>query len=122
MEQLNIEGKRSGEGFVAHKAILVNALSRAIADRVVLMDITLGRRGLLGYLKALGGSNIVKVIPDASASGSQANGHKRLKVLCGANTSYLADLDWIGDKTPMTICDVRVSPITPSSPMSELVS
>jgi len=60
LEQLNIEGKRSGEGFVAHKAILVNALPRAIADRVVLMDITLGRRGLLRYLKALDGSNVVK--------------------------------------------------------------
>ncbi len=110
MEQLNIVGKRSGEGFVAHKAMLVNALLMAIASRVILMDITLERRGLLGYLKALGGSNIVKVIPDASASGSQANGHKRLKVICGSNTSYLADFDWIGDKTPMTICDVRISP------------
>jgi len=110
VEQLNIEGKRSGEGFVAHKAMLVNALSRALADRVVLMDITLGRKGLLGYLKALGGSNVVKVIPDGSASGSQANGHKRLKVICGANTSYLADGEWIGDKTPLTLCDVRVSP------------
>jgi len=38
------------------------------------------------------------------------NGHKRLKVVCGANTSYLDDLAWIGDKTPMTIADVRVSP------------
>ena len=63
MEQLNIEGKRSGEGFVAHKAMLVNALSRAIADRVVLMDLTIGRKGLLGYLKALGGGNVVKVAP-----------------------------------------------------------
>ncbi|MBA7595599.1 hypothetical protein ES703_02563 [subsurface metagenome] len=103
-------GKRSGEGFVAHKAMLVNALLRAIADRVIIMGITLGRSGFLGYLKALGGSNIVKVIPDASASGEQANGHKRLKVICGSNTSYLADLFWIGDKTPITICDVRVSP------------
>jgi len=110
VEQLNIEGKRSGEGFVAHKAMLVNALSRAIADRVILMDITLGRKGLLGYLKALGGSNIVKVIPsNGSASGSQATG-KRLKVICGANTSLLADNEWIGDKTPLTLCDVRVSP------------
>jgi len=82
VEQLNIEGKRSGEGFVAHKALLVNALSRALADRVLLMDLTIGRKGLLGYLKALGGSNVVKVIPSTdSASGSQANGHKRLKVL-----------------------------------------
>ncbi len=73
MEQLDIEGKRSGEGFVAHKAMLVSALIRALADRVVLMDITLGRKGLLRYLKALGGSNIVKVIPsNGSASGSQA--------------------------------------------------
>ncbi len=60
LEQLNIAGKRSGEGFIAHKALLVDALSRAVADRVVLSDITLGRKGLLGYLKALGGSNVVK--------------------------------------------------------------
>jgi len=123
LEQLNIEGKRSGEGFVAHKAILVNALSRAIADRVVLMDITLGLKGLLGYLKALGGSNIVKVIPsNGSASGSQATG-KRLKVICGANTSYLADSEWIGDNTPLTLCDVRVSPnnsVKPNIGASEL--
>ena len=104
-------GKRSGKGFVAHKAMVVNALSRALADRVELLDFTLGRKGLLGYLKALGGSNIVKVTPsNDSASGSQANGHKRLKVICGANASYLADSEWIGDKTPFTLCDVRVSP------------
>jgi len=111
LEQLNIVGKRSGEGFVAHKAVLVNALSRALAERVTLMDLTIGRKGLLGYLKALGGSNVVKVIPsNGSASGSQANGHKRLKVICGVNTSYLADSEWIGDKTPMSLCEVRVSP------------
>ena len=55
IEQLNIEGKRSGEGFVTHKATLVNALSRALADRVSLMDLIIGRKGLLGYLRALGG-------------------------------------------------------------------
>jgi len=110
LEQLNIEGKRSGEGFIAHKALLVNALSRAIADRVILNDVTLGRKGLLGYLKALGGSNVIKVTPsNGSASGSQAIG-KRLKVICGANTSYLADNEWIGEKTPLTLCQVRVSP------------
>jgi len=114
VEQLNIVGKRSGDGFVAHKAMLVSALSRALADRVMLMDFTLGRKGLLGYLKALGGSNIVKVTPAASASGSQANGHKRLKVTCGANTSYLEDLAWINTEgkriTPLSLCEVRVSP------------
>jgi len=110
IEQLNIEGKRSGEGFVAHKATLVNALSRALADRVMLLDLTIGRKGLLGYLKAVGGSNVVKLIPsNGSASGLRAT-DKRLKVICGANTSYLADSEWIGDNTPVTLCDVRVSP------------
>ena len=91
--------------------MLVSALSRALADRVVLMDLTIGRKGFLGYLKALGGSNIVKVTPsNGSASVSQTNGYKRLKVICGANTSYLADNEWIGEKTPLTLCDVRVSP------------
>jgi len=74
------------------------------------MDLTIGRKGLLGYLKALGGSNVVKLIPsNGSASGLRAT-DKRLKVICGANTSYLADSEWIGDNTPMTLCDVRVSP------------
>jgi DNA polymerase-3 subunit beta len=124
IEQLNIVGKRSGEGFVAHKAMLVSTLSRALSARVVLMDLNIGLKGLLGYLKALGGSNVVKMIPsNGSASGSQANGHKRLKVICGANTSYLADNEWIGDKTPLTLCEVRVSPVntvTPNVGASEL--
>ena len=117
MEQLNIEGKRSGEGFVAHKATLVNALSRALAERVMLLDFTIGRKGLLGYLKALGGSNIVKVTPaSGDASETQVTGHKRLKVICGANTSHLEDMAWVGDKTPLTLCDVRVSPRNIVSP------
>jgi len=103
--------------------MLVSALSRALSARVVLMDITIGLKGLLGYLKALGGSNVVKVIPsNGSASESQATA-KRLKVICGANTSYLADSDWIGEKTPLTLCDVRVSPsnsVKPNIGASEL--
>jgi hypothetical protein len=91
--------------------MLVNALSRALADRLMLMDFTIGRKGFLGYIKALAGSNIVKVVPaPVSASEVRTNGHKRLKVVCGANTSYLDDLAWIGDKTPLTLADVRVSP------------
>ena len=110
-------GKRSGDGFVAHKATLVNALSRALAERVMLLDYTIGRKGFLGYLKALAGSNVVKVIPaSGGASETQTNGHKRLKVTCGANTSYLADNEWVGEKTPLTLCDVRVSPNNTVSP------
>ena len=104
-------GKRSGNGLVAHKATLVNALSRALSERVMLLDFTIGRKGLLGYLKALAGSNIVKIVPASdSASETQAAGQKRLKVTCGANTSYLEDSAWVGDNTPMTLCDVRISP------------
>ena len=123
IEQLNIEGKRSGEGFVAHKAMLVNALSRALADRVVLMDLTIGRKGFVGYLKALGGSNIVKVVPSNGSASEVRTTDKRLKVICGANTSYLADSEWIGDKTPLTLCEVRVSPsnsVKPNLGASEL--
>jgi len=97
--------------------MLVIALMRAIADRVTLMGVTLGRKGFIGYLKALGGSNIVKVIPSiGSASGKQATG-KGLKVICGANTSNIADSHWIAEATdkgkggtPFTFCEVRVSP------------
>src|SRR4030042_3652118 len=91
--------------------MLVNALSRALAERLMLLDYTIGRKGFLGYLKALAGSNVIKVVPaSVDASGERGNGHKRLKVVCGANTSYLDDLAWVGDKTPMTLADVRVSP------------
>jgi DNA polymerase-3 subunit beta len=111
VEKLNIVGKRSGSnGFVAHKATLVNALSRALAERLMLLDFTIGRKGLLGYLKAIAGSNVVKVVP---ANGADSESHgigKRLKVICGSNTSYLEDMAWIGEKTPMTIAEVRVSP------------
>jgi len=111
VEQLNIVGKRSGEGFVAHKAKLVNALSRALADRLLLMDFTIGRKGLLGYIKALSGSNIVKIVPSTNGSASEAQAAaKRLKVVCGATTSYLEDTAWIGDKTPMTLAEIRICP------------
>ena len=104
-------GKRSGDsGFVAHKATLVNALSRVLADRVMVGDFTVGRKGFLGYVKALAGSNIIRVTPaNGDASVSQVNGNKRLKVTCGSNTSYLEDLAWVGEKTPLTLCEVRVS-------------
>jgi DNA polymerase-3 subunit beta len=103
-------GKRSGDsGFVAHKATLVNALSRVLADRVMVGDFTVGRKGFLSYVKALAGSNIIRVTPaNGDASVSQVSG-KRLKVTCGSNTSYLEDLAWVGEKTPLTLCEVRVS-------------
>jgi len=110
LEKLNIVGKRSGNGFVAHRATLVNALSRTLADRLMLLDFSIGRKGLLGYLKAIAGSNVVKVVP---ADGADSESHgigKRLKVICGSNTSYLEDMAWIGENTPMTIAEVRVSP------------
>jgi len=110
LEQLNIGGKRSGDGFVAHKATLVNALNRVLADRVTVCGYTVGRKGFTGYVKALAGSNTVKVVPASDADSETHSNGKRLKVVCGSTTSYLEDMAWIGDNTPMTLCDVRVSP------------
>jgi hypothetical protein len=103
-------GKRSGSGVVAHKATLVNALSRALAEKLMLLDFTVGRKGLLGYLKALAGSNIIKIVPASDGASEAQTIGKRLKVTCGSNTSYLEDLAWVGEKTPMTLCEVRISP------------
>jgi len=111
LEQVNIAGKRSGEGFVAHKDTLANALSRVLAERVALFndDVTIGRKGFLGYLKALAGSNIVKVVPaNGNASGVQVT-DKGLKVVCGSHQSYIPDGAWIKDKMPFTFTQIRVS-------------
>jgi DNA polymerase-3 subunit beta len=73
-------------------------------------DTTIGKKGFLSYLKALAGSNVVKVVPaNGSASGLQANG-KGLKVACGNHQSYIPDGAWLKDKTPFSFCQVRVSP------------
>ena len=110
VEQLNIEGKRSGEGFVCHRERLVSALSRAQAPKVEVVNLTLGRKGFLNYLKALGGSNIIKITPNGSASEAQAT-EKGVRVVCGSNTSYLTDGAWVTEKIAMSdSCEVRVSP------------
>lgn len=105
-------GKRSGDGFVAHKDTLVNALSRVLAERVTLFDgdVTVGRKGFSNYLKALAGSNIVKIVPaNGNASGSQVI-DKGVKVICGSHQSYLPNGAWLKEKTPLTFSQVRVSP------------
>ena len=110
MEQLNIEGKRSGEGFICHRERLVSALSRAQAPKARIGDIELGRKGFLNYLQALGGSNVVKITPDGSASEAQATA-KGLKVVCGRNTSHILDGAWVTDKDRYgETCEIRVSP------------
>jgi len=111
LEQVNIVGKRSGEGFVAHKGQLIDALARAQAERVMLFndEITLGKKGFLTYLKALAGSNIIKVVPASDdASGSQVV-VKGVKVVCGNHQGYLPNEAWIKDKMPLTFNQVRVS-------------
>jgi len=110
VEQLNIEGKRSGEGFVCHRERLVGALSRAQAPKVRIGEIELGRKGFLNYLRALGGSNVVKVTPNGSASEAQATA-KGLRVVCGSNTGYLEARAWITEKVAMSdTCELRISP------------
>ena len=111
MEQLNIEGKRSGEGFVCHKERLVSALSRAQAPKVEVSNFILGRKGLLNYLRLLGGSNIVKIIPSNGGAGESQTAAKRLKIVCGANVSYLEATTWLTEKMSAgETCQVRVQP------------
>ena len=110
MEQLNIEGKRSGEGFICHRERLANALSRAQAPKARINDIELGRKGFLNYLRALGGSNVIKVTPSGGASEAQA-ADKGLRIVCGSNTGYLPDKAWVSDKDGFgDTCEIRVSP------------
>jgi len=110
-EQLNIEGKRSGEGFIVHKDVLTNALSRVQAERVHPFDgVTIGRKGFLSYLKALGESNIIKVIPSSGMASESQHTDKNLKVICGSHEAIIPDNAWISDKTPVTFCQIRVSP------------
>jgi hypothetical protein len=83
-----------------------------LAERVTLFDgdVTLGRKGFFAYLKALAGSNIVKIVPaNGNASGSQVIA-KGVKVICGSHESYLPNGAWIREKMPLTFSQVRVSP------------
>ena len=125
VEQLNMVGKRSGDGIVTHKATMVNVLSRGVADRLLLMDFTIGRKGLLNYIRSLAGSNIVKIVPDSngSASGQRTDGKQRLKVVCGGFTSYLDDQAWIDEQTSHSVAEVRFmsdNAVTPNIGSNEL--
>lgn len=80
----------------------------------------------MSYLKALAGSNVVKVIPandGASPSGEEQTNGKGLKVVCGNHQSLISDGAWLKPKTPFTLCQVRVSPsyaVTPNLGGNEL--
>jgi len=120
VEQLNIEGKRSGDGLVCHKEKLVNALARVQSPILKVIDFELGRKGFLGYLKALGGSNIVKIVPSNGSASPDQSGQaiKRLKVVCGSNTGHLDDKAWMTKGMEHSeACELRVSPhyaVTPN--------
>jgi DNA polymerase-3 subunit beta len=97
VEQLNIEGKRSGDGFVANRQGLIASLLRATADRVQIIKLTVGRKGLLTFLKALSG-NVIKIVPTAKGF---------LKVVCGQSVSQLEDSQWLKDNDAMTFVKVK---------------
>jgi len=111
LEQLNIEGKRSGEGFVCHRERLVNALAKAQATLIEVVGFTLGRKGFLNYLRLLGGSNIVKIVPSNGTASESQSTEKMVKVICGSNTGYLEDNAWVSEGMERwNRCQVRVSP------------
>ncbi|MCX8125848.1 MAG: DNA polymerase III subunit beta [Dehalococcoidia bacterium] len=81
------------------------------------MGFMIGRKGFLDYLRALAGSNTVKIVPaGGSASGVRAT-EKCLKIVCGSSIGYIAEGEWTkassGKSKKMgipTICEVRVCP------------
>ncbi len=110
-EQLNIEGKRSGEGFLCSRRVLTSALSRALAARLMIVGVEVGRAGFLSYLKALNGAT-VKVVPNGhnGASESQTADHKALKVICGNHQASIEAATWLTDKTPFQVLTIHVQP------------
>jgi hypothetical protein len=87
---------------------------------------------LLAYLKALKGSNMVKVTPSNGVDSGSHDTRKRVKVVCGGNIGYLSDDEWVKEAsvkgktarggTPYTFCEVRVSPkntVKPNMGVSE---
>jgi len=89
----------------------VQALSRAQAPKVEVIDITVGRKGFTNYIRLLGGSNIVKIVPSNGDASGERVADKRLKVVCGSNTGYLEDGAWVTEKVKYEdTCQIRVSP------------
>jgi DNA polymerase-3 subunit beta len=89
----------------------VQALSRAQAPKVEVIDATLGRKGLLNYIRLLGGSNIVKIVPSNGDASEVRVADKGLKVVCGSSTGYLEDGAWVTEKIKYEdTCQLRVSP------------
>jgi hypothetical protein len=96
--------------------MLVQALSSALADRVTLMDIEIGRKGFLNYIKALAGSNMVKIVPANGSASEVQTAIKRLKVVCGNSIGYITDGDFMKTKTPFSYCEVKVHPYNSVKP------
>ena len=106
-EQLNIVGRRCGQGFVCHRLHLVNSLSTVQSPTVKVLGLTLGTRGLTGFLRLSNRSNIVTMIPVKGKSNDEA----RLRVEVGSYHTSLEHLDWTTEKTQNMIpCEVKVKP------------
>ena len=72
-------------------------------------DVTVGRKGFLSYLKALAGSNVIKVTPAVGDASESQVTDKGLRVVCGNHQGYIPNESWVSDNMPYTICQVRVS-------------
>ncbi len=97
---------------------LTSALSRALAERLMIAGVEVGRAGFLGYLKALNGAT-VKVVPNGHSAGvSQTNGHNGLKVICGNHTGTVENKLWTETggtnkkSLPFSVCSLHVQPST----------
>jgi hypothetical protein len=74
------------------------------------MDVEIGRKGFLNYIKALAGSNMVKIVPANGSASEVRTAIKRLKVVCGNSVGYITNGDFTTDRTPFAYCEVKVHP------------
>ena len=55
-------------------------------------------------------SSIIKIVPSNGDASGVRVADKKLKVVCGSNTSYLEDRAWVTEKLGYDVCQLRVSP------------
>ena len=112
MLQLNIVGKRSGEGFVADRLELLEALNGLTVPRLSIAGVIIGAKGFIGLIGGLSTSNVVKVNPIKNVESPKA-----LKLTCGSYSALIDDSAWVNEKMAQgAICDLRISPVKAVSP------
>jgi len=105
MEIIACEAKRTGKGFIARNQDLIKTLENATADNIKVIDSTIGKRGLLTYLKTLDRTEPIKIIPYKGKfeieAGNRENIHveevegKGIKIVQGKTRARVKNNAWV---------------------------